>query len=84
MGKDIEYKVTYDTTKLPINESVNMLEVFTKKHIIDDVVVNEQIIKYVLNPKPKYLPKKIWHKFIQIVVKKEIHFVPATKPKGDK
>jgi hypothetical protein len=72
MSKDIEYKVVYDTTSLPVKEGVNLLEQFTRKHIINDEVVNEQIIRFVLHDKPKYLPKFVWHKLIKMIVRKEV------------
>lgn len=72
MTKDIQYKVTYDTTNLPVREGVNLLEQFTRKHIVNDAVVNEQIIRFVLHDKPKYMPKFIWRKLVTMVVKKEV------------
>lgn len=76
MGKDIKYKVTYNATKLPVGESVNLLEAFTRKQTINDALVNEQLIKFVLHDKPKYLPTFIWYKLIRLVVKKEVHYMP--------
>lgn len=75
MGKQPEYKVVYDTTKLPVKEGVNLLEQFTRKHVIDDAIINEQIIKYVLHDKPKWLPRFVWHKLVKLVVKKEVHLL---------
>jgi hypothetical protein len=74
MSKSIKYKVIYNTVDLPIKEGLNLLEQFTRKHVVDDAVVNEQIIKYVLHDKPKLMPTFIWHKLIKMVVKKEVHF----------
>lgn len=72
--KTTKYKVVYDTTDLPVKDSLNLLEQFTRKHMVDDQVVNEQLIKYVLHDKPKYLPKYIWHKLVRLVVRKEVHY----------
>jgi hypothetical protein len=77
MSKDIKYKVTYNTTKLPVNESVNLLEAFTRKQSINDAVVNEQLLKFVLNEKPKLMPTFFWYKLIRLVVRKEIHYRPT-------
>lgn len=74
MSEDIKYKVTYNTVNLPVKEGVNLLEQFTRKHMVNDAVVNEQIIKFVLHDKPKYMPEFVWHKLVRLIVKKEVHF----------
>lgn len=73
MSKDIKYKVVYNTVDLPIKEGINLLEQFTRKHMVNDAVISEQIIKYVLHDKPRYLPKFVWYKLIRLVVRKEVH-----------
>lgn len=72
MSKDLEYKIVYDTTNLPVKEGVNLLEQFTRKHVVNDAVVNEQIIRFVLHDRPKHMPKFIWRKLVKMIVKKEI------------
>ena len=42
-----------------------------KQILIQNALYQEQQIRLVMNDKPKWIPKKLWHKLIQLVIKME-------------